>query len=160
MNSLSLSSLSFTVIAVVYVTIAVAGMIIIGTRSETTAQFYFSKQVDAMIFGKPTAEVNRDSPEFGRYITRLMMVFCSLMVGMGILQFALARLFSGGGHWAYWASVLSNVAMLAIYWFVITIPVMKEYNVSYFSFWHPYAFIPTLLLPIGAISGAIGLYAK
>lgn len=159
MNSLSISSLSFTIIAVVYILIGAAGAFIVGT-ADANGHFYFSKQVDEMIFGKSRSDVQRDNPEFGKYITRMMMIFCSFLIGMGILQFALARGISDGNTLAYWSSILGNAVMLLIYWFVVILPVMREFNVSYFSLWHPYAFVPTLLLPVGAIAGAIGLYSK
>ena len=159
MNALGISSLSFTIIAVVYILIGTAGAFIVGT-ADANGHFYFSKQVDELIFQKQRSEVSRDTPEFGKYITRMMMIFCSFLIGMGILQFALARFIPEANHWAYWSSILGNAVMLSIYWFVIILPVMREFNVSYFSLWHPYAFIPTLLLPVGIVSGAIGLYAK
>lgn len=163
MNSLSVSSLSFTIIAVVYILIGTAGLIIIGKygSGNFNGQFFFGKQVDELIFQRSSVALNQEMPAFGKYISRLMMVFSSFMVGMGILQFGVARYgFAAGPQWAFWVSVLSNALMLFVYWVIIVIPVIREFNVSYFSFWHPYAFIPTLLLPVAIITGAIGLYGR
>jgi hypothetical protein len=162
-SALGISSIGFMAIAVVYILIGLGGLAMVGSygSGNFSGAYYFNRQIDEAIFQKPIAEINRDMPEYGKYITRLMMVFCSFMVGMGLLQFGVARFaLINGDAWAYWVSVASNVLMLVVYWFVIIMPVLKEYHVTYFPMWHPYAFIPTVILPIAIISGAIGLWNK
>jgi len=160
-SPVGICSLMFIVIALIYIVIGSLGLLMIWKYgSGNFGQFYFSKQVDELIFGKPTKLINEEFPQFGKYITNLMMVFCSFMVGMGLFQLGVARFaLINGEWWAYWSSVISNLIMLSVYWFIIIIPVLRTYHVGYFSLWHPYAFIPTLALPIGIIYGWIGLKA-
>jgi hypothetical protein len=139
-SPIGLSSILFMAIAAIYVLIGGIGLILI------------------IIFAKPIADVNRDSPQIGNYISILMIVFCSFMVSMGILQFGIAKYaLIEAARWALWYSVISNLFMLIIYWVVVIVPVMKEFKVGYFALWHPYALIPTLLLPIATILGWLGL---
>jgi hypothetical protein len=159
-SALGISSITFTIIAVIYLLIGTAGLVI--TMKYGSGNFsgghFLGSTVDQMIFGKPIREVNTEYPHFEKYISMLMIVFCSFMIMTGILQFAIAHYsLPTGAAWALWASVIANIVMLAIYWFVIIIPIINAYGVSYFSMWHPYAFIPTVLLPMGIISGLIGL---
>ncbi|MBS3913393.1 MAG: hypothetical protein KG003_02750 [Bacteroidetes bacterium] len=159
-SSLGISAALFITIAVIYMLIGTLGLIIIKTNAtgRTGKQFYLSKEVDTKVFGKTRSELIQQSPEFAKYITMLMYVFCSFMVGMGILQYGVARFaLTEGQNWAYWVSVLSNVFMLLIYWLMVILPVLQEYKVGYFALWHPYALIPSILLPIATILGWIGL---
>ena len=162
-SALGISSISFISIAVIYILIGVAGMIIIWKfgSGNVSEQYYFGKKVDELFFQKSTAQLNDELPQFSKYISYVMIAFCSFMVTAGVLQFGVARFaLIEGYQWAYWTSVISNFVMLLVYWFVIIIPVINHYKVSYFDTWHPYAFIPTLLLPVAAIAGAIGIFGK
>jgi len=49
--------------------------------------------------------------------------------------------------------------MLAIYWGVTLIPFMQEYGFPYMEIFHPFAAIPTVLVPIATVLGWIGLRA-
>lgn len=159
-SPLGISAILFISIAIIYILIGALGLIITLKQGagNTMGQLFLGKQVDELIFGKSTSQLVQDSPNFTRYISMLILVFCSFMVGMGILQFGVARFaLIEAKWWAWWISLFSNAIMLGVYWFLIIIPVLQEYKVTYFSLWHPYAFIPTLLLPIALISGWIGL---
>lgn len=159
-SPLGISSALFIVIAVIYILIGGLGFIITMWKSYEGigAQFYLSKQADEMLFGKPIEQVIRDSPTEAKYITMLMIIFCSFMVGMGVLQWGVAKYaLTAGLPWAYWCSVISNAFMLLVYWFVIIIPVLRQLHIGYFSLWHPYALIPTLLFPFAIVFGWIGL---
>lgn len=89
-----------------------------------------------------------------------MIVAWSLSAGMGILQLGVAYFGLKSGHiWALWTSVISNLLMLIIYWFIIIIPVMVRYNVSFLRgfFLHPYTFVPTIFFPFAFTLGWIAL---
>jgi hypothetical protein len=159
-SPLGISAISFITMAVVYILIGTLGIIILAKNGAGNlgGQYYFGGKADEIIFGKPVKQVNEETPHIGKYITMLMIVFCSFMVSMGILQYGIARYaLTDGKEWAYWVSGLSNAFMLVIYWFMIIIPVLKETHVGYFSTWHPYAFVPTILFPVAVIMGWIGL---
>jgi hypothetical protein len=159
-SPLGISTALFITIGVVYILIGAIGIVIIEKvgSGNFASQYYLGKKVDEMIFGKPVSEVNLETPHIGKYISMLMIVFCSFMVALGILQVAVAEYaLTEGQRWAYWSLILSSSFMLAIYWFAVIIPVMKQYGVGYLSLWHPYAFIPTILLPAAAVLGWMGL---
>ena len=155
-----ISASLFLIISIIYILIGTIGLIItyIKGSGQVMGQFFLSKKADELIFGQSTGELTKNFPQFANYITMLMLVFCSFMIMSGIMQYGIARYgFTNGASWAYWVSVISNFMMLFVYWFLVIIPVMKKINVSYFELWHPYAFIPTILLIPAIIFGWLGL---
>ncbi len=159
LTPLGMSVSSFLATGIVYAIIGFLGLVIIWRNgSGNVGGYFFSREVDSLIFGRSPAEMNAQNPVFAAYMSRLMIVFCSFMVPFGIMQTAVAWYsLRAGEPWALWTSVVANLFMLAVYWFIVIIPVLREYKVGYFDLYHPYAMVPTVLVPVGAILGWIGL---
>lgn len=157
---LGISSIGFMTIAVVYILIGTAGAIIVGTKGSgnVSGSYYYSAKVDELLFGKPIKQLNTENPIWGKYITTMMIAFCSFMIALGIMQLGVARFaLPNKEMWSLIGLVVSNLVMLVIYWVVLIIPVMIKYNVGYFELWHPYALVPTLLLVPSTVLAWIGM---
>ena len=92
-SPLGISSALFIAMAVIYFLIGVLGIIITARygSGNFSGSYFLSRHADERFFGKPIAQINRETPHFGKYITMMMFAFCSFMVAMGILQFGVAR---------------------------------------------------------------------
>lgn len=152
--------LAFLASSAVYGVIAVAGMVLthrhgVG-RVPGSPSIFLSADVEAPMLGRPAADLLADSPGLARVLGLVMDAFLGMMLGFGVLLAALAWFGIGGGQaWALWAAALANTAMLGIYWGVAILPFMREAGVGYFRIWHPYALVPTVLVPVGTVLGGI-----
>jgi hypothetical protein len=154
--------IAFLASSVVYGAIAVGGLVMthrygVG-RVPGSPSIFLSADVEQPMLGRPTADLMADSPGLARILGLVMDAFLGMMLGFAILLAAIAWFgLRDGQVWALWTAVLGNVAMLGIYWGVAIGPFLRESGVGYFRIWHPYALVPTILVPIGAILGWIGL---
>jgi hypothetical protein len=146
----------------VYALIAVGGLVVthrygVG-RVPASPSIFLSADVEADLFGRATVTVLDTTPGLGRILGIVMDAFLAMMLGFALLLAAIAWFAVPTGEaWALGAAVIGQIVMLAIYWLVAIGPFLREAGVSYPQVWHPYAVVPTILVPIAAILGWIGL---
>lgn len=151
---------AFLASSLVYGVIAVAGLVVthrygVG-RVPGSPSIFLSASVEAPMLGRPTADLLADSPGLARVLGLVMDAFLGMMLGFAVMLAAVAWFGIGGGAaWALWTAVLGNAAMLGVYWGVAILPFMREAGVGYVRIWHPYALVPTVLVPIGTVLGLI-----
>lgn len=122
-------------------------------------QFILGREVDSIFFGKTPAQVIEEHPLVDRLIKTYIYFLTGGLAGMGVFLAAITWFgLRQGNEWALWTALIGNAALLIFYWFFAIIPAMRELQVSnYFLMWHPFAFVPTVLVPIAMILGWIGL---
>ncbi len=125
---------------------------------QTSEYFVFSAKAEEAWLGKPPAELVKEMPGLRQLYLVLVDFTEAFMLGFGVLTIGLAwfGLRTGQG-WALWTILVGNVGMLAIYWGLAVIPFMRQYGFSYLEIFHPFAAIPTVLVPIATVLGWIGL---
>jgi hypothetical protein len=162
LSALGGSVAAFLASSVVYGLIAVGGLVVthrygVG-RVPGSPSLFLSADIEAPMLGRPTAELMAASPGLARILGIVMDAFLGMMLGFAILLAAISWFgIRDGQAWALWTAVLGNAAMLAVYWLVAILPFMREARVGYGQLWHPYALVPTILVPIGAVLGGIAL---
>jgi hypothetical protein len=153
---------AFLASSVVYGLIAVGGLVVthrygVG-RVPGSPSLFLSAEIEAPMLGRPTAEPMAVSPGLARILGIVMDAFLGMMLGFAILLAAIAWFgIRDVQAWALWAAAIGNAAMLAVYWLVAILPFMRGAKVGYRQLWHPYALIPTILVPIGTVLGLIAL---
>jgi len=125
---------------------------------QTSQYFVFSAKAEEAWLGKSPAELVQDFPALRRLYLVLVDLTEAFTLGFGILTVGLVwfGLRTGQG-WALWTIFAGNVAMLAVYWAVALIPFMRQYSFPYMEIFHPFAAIPTVLVPIATVLAWIGL---
>lgn len=163
LSPLGISVALFLFCGAIYFLMAVVGAVISHRYGVTgmpgiEGQFIFSAKADEIWFGWPPAEVVTENPRVGQ----LLLVFLDFMMGfmlaigivmMGIAWFGLRQ----GQIWALWITVAGYAGFLAYYWLLAVVPFMREFGFRYMEIWHPFALIPTVLVPIAAVLAWIGL---
>jgi len=130
-----------------------------GPISPQTPQYFaFSARADEAWLGKSPAQLVEEFPGLRRLYLLLIDFTEAFALGFAILTIGLVwfGLRTGQG-WALWTILGGNVAMLAIYWGVALIPIMRQYGFPYMEIFHPFAAIPTVLVPIATVLAWIGL---
>lgn len=163
-SPLGISVALFLLCAVTYILIPIFGAIALhryGVASpQGMGQFIFSAKADEVWFGRPPAEVVRDNPKVGKLILLFMDFMMGFMLAFGVVLFGVVWFgLRQGQGWALWIAVVGNASFLTFYWLLAILPVMREYGFRYMDIGHPFALVPTLLVPIAAILGWIGLRA-
>lgn len=146
----------------VYALIAIAGLVVthrygVG-RVPASPSIFLSADVEEPLLGRPTADLMADVPGLARILGLMMDAFLAMMLGFALLLGSIAWFgLMDGQTWALWAAVLGNTIMLGIYWGVAIGPFLREAGVGYLRLWHPYALVPSILVPVAAVLGWIGL---
>ena len=158
----------FLICAAVYVLIALAGAVVMKrygvAAPQTNGQLIFSaffgrSSADTAFFGRPPAEVVRETPRAGLLILTLPNFMMGFMLALGVLLVAVVRFgLRERQGWALWAAVAGNGAMLAFCWLLGVLPAMRALGITnYFDIWHPFAAYPTLVVPIAGMLAWAGL---
>jgi hypothetical protein len=146
----------------VYALIAIAGLVVthrygVG-RVPASPSIFLSADIEESMLGRATADLMADAPGLARILGLMMDAFLGMMLGFALLLGSITWFgLMDGQAWALWAAVLGNAVMLAIYWGVAITPFLHEAEVAYLRLWHPYALVPSILVPVAAVLGWIGL---
>jgi hypothetical protein len=135
-----------------YVFIAALGLIVLhtsGPASEKYGEIFLGPAIDGALFGKPPWVLMRENLGIRRFALSNLSNVCGLLLALGTstfatVWFALRR----GEMWALWTCVVGNGAMLAVYWFLVMLPAIRFTGVGYRRMYHPYAVLPTVVMPI------------
>ena len=119
--------------------------------------FVFSPRADAAYFGKPPAELVRETPAIAELHVTLLNLFGGFLICLAIAQFCLVWFGLRAGHgWALWALAISDFAVVVHYWAWVVPPFRRVFPLA-FSDLHPYVLYPMVAVPIAALLGWIGL---
>jgi hypothetical protein len=162
LSALGGSVAAFLASSIVYGLIAIGGLVVthrygVG-RVPGSAAIFLSPEIEAPMLGGPTADLMAASPGLARILGIVMDAFLGMMLGFAVLLAAVTWFgVRDGQAWALWAAVVGNAAMLSVYWLVAILPFMRDAGVGYFQLWHPYALVPTILVPSGTVLALIAL---
>jgi hypothetical protein len=160
LSALGGSVAAFLASSLVYALIAIGGLVVthrygVG-RVPGSPSLFLSADIEAQLLGRPTAELMAASPGLARVLGIVMDALLGMMLGFALLLAAVTWFgIRDAQAWALWAAVIGNGAMLAVYWLVAIVPFMREAKVGYGQLWHPYALVPTILVPVGAALGLV-----
>jgi hypothetical protein len=161
-NLLGISVLLFMVSGALQALIGVLGTslrVVYGTaNARLSGSFLMGRAVDEQIFGKPPTDAVRENPRVGDLVAWATHLLCAFLIAFGLLAcavawFALRR----GEGWALLSLSVTHAVSLGIYWFVLMLPLLRDYHVGYFQTWHPLALVPTLLVPPATLLGWLAL---
>ena len=162
LNPLGISVALFLLSSAINILTPIAGSFLLhryGPFSPQTSQYFvFSAKAEEAWLGKPPAELVKEMPSLRQLYLVLIDFTEAFMLGFGVLLVGLTWFgLRTGQEWALWTILAGHVAMLAIYWGLALIPFMRQYGFSYMEILHPFAAIPTVLVPIATVLAWVGL---
>jgi len=118
---------------------------------------FVSTRTDTRLYGATPAEVLTVNPALTQLRRTLLTAISGLLVGMGLLEVALAWFGLGGGHgWALLALAGSGAAMLP-YWYLVFRPYRAAAIPLSIADLPPFIWFPAALLVPATVAGWIGL---
>lgn len=119
--------------------------------------FLFSPDADTAIFGQPPIELYKRFPYSKTLIEMWGLMLSAFMLAFAFLQLGVAWFgLRAGKVWAFWLLVVSNSIAIGFYWLLFVRPYAAKVSLR-FADLHPFATVPTIILPIAALLGWIGL---
>jgi len=143
----------FLVCSGLYVLVALVGLLFlhtVGPDTERNGELFLGPDVDRALFGKSPRDLMMENPGVRRFALSNLSNVCGLLIGLGTSTGSIAW-FGRGERRATWSCLLAHGSMLLVYWLLVMLPAIRFANISHRRMYHPYAVIPTVLVPFAAI---------
>jgi hypothetical protein len=145
----------FLVTGVVHFLIGVLAPVMMNT--EVGRSMILSPRTDAVLFGRPMAELLRDDRALATARTILFSMLAGMLVGAGVLEMALAWFgLRQGQAWAFWTLVVEGVALVP-FWVMVLAPYVRAGARPGLGDTPPFMWVPAALLVPAAVLSFIGL---
>jgi len=153
----SLFLLNSLVLLVIGVVTPIALRRLLFVEPAMRGHFLFSAQADAVIFGQSPLELYRQFPFSKTLIEMWGLMLSGFMLAFAVLQAGVAWFgLRAGQGWAWWFLVVSNAVAIGFYWLLFVRPHAGKVQLK-FADLHPFATLPTFIVPAAAILAWFGL---